>query len=89
VIGLVQDGRGFSRGRVVARYHIEMYAGAENPRDEIELVGNPTIKLQIAGGTPGDIATSAIIINSIPRVVEATPGLKTVKDLRPASSILV
>ncbi len=89
VIGLVQDGRGYSKGRMVARYHIEMYAGAESPKDEIELVGNPTIKLQIPSGTPGDIATAAIIVNSIPRVVEATPGLKTVKDLRPASSIML
>lgn len=88
VIGLVQDGRGYAKGRLVARYHIEMYAGAANPRDEIELVGNPTIRLQVPGGTPGDIATSAIIVNSVPRVVEATPGLKTVKDLRPASSIM-
>lgn len=89
VIGLVQDGSGYSKGRMVARYHIEMYAGAQNPHDEIELVGNPTIKLQIPGGTPGDIATSAIIVNSIPRVVEATPGLKTVKDLRPAGSVMI
>ena len=66
-----------------------MYAGAENPKDEIELIGNPTIKLQIPGGTPGDIATAAIIVNSIQRVVDASPGLKTVRDLRPASSIFV
>ena len=89
VIGLVQDGLGQSKGRVVARYHIEMYAGAIGTRDEIELVGNPTIKLEIPSGTPGDIATGAIIVNSIQRVVEASPGLKTVKDLRPASSVLL
>ncbi len=88
VIGLVQDGQGYSKGRMVASYHIEMYAGATNPRDEIELVGNPTIKLQIPGGTPGDIATSAIIVNSIQRTVDSAPGLKTVRDLRPASSVL-
>jgi 2,4-diaminopentanoate dehydrogenase len=88
VIGLVQDGQGYSKGRIVANYHIEMYAGAPHPRDEIELVGNPTIKLQIPGGTPGDIATCAIIVNSIPRAVDAAPGLKTVRDLRPASSVM-
>jgi hypothetical protein len=88
VIGLVQEGRGMSGSRIVARYHIEMYAGAETPFDEIELVGTPTITLRIPGGTPGDIATSAVIVNSIPRVFEAEPGLKTVADLRPATSIL-
>jgi len=89
VIGLVQNGSGYSKGREIARYHIEMYAGATDPRDEIELVGNPTIKLQIPGGTPGDIATAAVIVNSIPRVVDALPGLITVKDLKPAASVLV
>ncbi len=89
VIGLVQDGTGYSGGRKVATYHIEMFAGAKDPRDEIELIGDPTIKLQIPGGTPGDIATAAIIVNSIPRVVDAAPGLMTVKDLRPASSVLL
>jgi len=89
VTGLVQDGKGYSKGRIVARYHIEMYAQAQNPHDEIELFGTPTIKLQITGGTPGDIATAAIIVNSISRVVDSEPGLKTVRDLRPASSVLI
>ena len=89
VIGLVQDGVGYSAGKKIATYHIEMYAGAKDPRDEIELIGEPTIRLQIPGGTPGDIATAAVIVNSIPRVVDAPPGLVTVKDLRPASSVMV
>ena len=89
VIGLVQNGSGFSKGRATARYHIEMFAGAQDPRDEIELVGNPTIKLQIPGGTPGDIATAAVSVNSIPRVVDSRPGLVTVKDLKPATSVLI
>jgi 4-hydroxy-tetrahydrodipicolinate reductase len=66
-----------------------MYAQAQNPYDEIELIGTPNIKLRIPGGTPGDIATAAIIVNSIERVVDSDPGLKTVKDLRPAASVLV
>jgi len=88
VIGLIQDGAGYSVGRKVATYHIEMYAGAKDPRDEVELIGDPTIKLQILGGTPGDIATAAIIVNSIPRVIDSAPGLMTVRDLRPATSVM-
>jgi 2,4-diaminopentanoate dehydrogenase len=87
VIGLVQDGEGFAKGIRVASYHIEMYAGASDPRDEIELVGVPNISIRIPGGTPGDVATAAIIVNSIPRVIDSRPGLLTVKDLRPASSV--
>ncbi|MDG6995248.1 MAG: dihydrodipicolinate reductase [Nitrososphaerota archaeon] len=88
VLGLVQDADGYANGKQVASYHIEMYASAEDPRDEIELFGEPNIKLRIPGGTPGDIATAAIIVNSVPRVVESAPGLMTVKDLRPASSLM-
>ncbi|MDG6999449.1 MAG: dihydrodipicolinate reductase [Nitrososphaerota archaeon] len=88
VVGLIQDGSGFAGGSRVAKYHIEMYAGAMNPHDEIELVGVPRISLRIPGGTPGDIATAAVIVNSIPRVVESAPGLITVMDLRPACSTL-
>jgi hypothetical protein len=87
VIGLVQDGTAIARGRRLATYHIEMYAGAVDPYDEIEFVGVPNISLRIQDGTPGDIATAAIIVNSIPRVIEARAGLLTVKDLRPASSV--
>ena len=72
-----------------AKYHIEMYANAKNPYDEIEFVGVPCISLRIPGGTPGDVATAAVVINSIPRVVKSPPGLMTVKDLKPAASTYV
>jgi hypothetical protein len=41
----------------------------------------------IKGGTHGDIATAAIIINSIPRVIAAPPGLVTMKDLPIVSTL--
>jgi len=89
VIGLVQEGYGFANKKRVASYHIEMYAGASDTYDEIEFLGVPNISLRIPGGTPGDIATAAIIVNSIPRVIDSRSGLVTVKDLRPASSLLI
>ncbi len=89
VLGLVQDGRAFGLGgKLLAEYHIEMYAGAQEPRDEIQLIAKPSnIMLKIPGGTPGDPATAALVVNSIDRVVEASPGLYTVRDLRPATSV--
>ncbi|MCX5856640.1 MAG: dihydrodipicolinate reductase, partial [Deltaproteobacteria bacterium] len=33
------------------------------------------------GGVAGDQATAAVLVNSIPAVVSALPGLATVKDL--------
>ena len=86
VLGLVQDGHGYAdEARPIINYHIEMYAGAKDAFDEIEFRGNPNLKLRIPGGTPGDIATTAMIVNSVKRVVDASPGLLTVKDLRPAN----
>ncbi len=88
VLGLIQDGVAFQGGRSVVSCHLEMYSGAENPHDLIEITGEPNISLRIPNGTPGDIATSAMVVNSISRVVEGAPGLMTVKDLRPAHSVL-
>ena len=33
------------------------------------------------GGTPGDLATPAALVNAIPVVAHAAPGLKTLADL--------
>ena len=35
----------------------------------------------IKGGINGDIATAAVVVNSIGRVIDAPPGLVTMKDL--------
>jgi 4-hydroxy-tetrahydrodipicolinate reductase len=35
----------------------------------------------MAGGIHGDIATASIVVNSIPKVQNATPGLHTMRDL--------
>lgn len=35
----------------------------------------------IRGGTFGDVATAAIVVNAIPRVLAASPGLMTMIDM--------
>ena len=37
--------------------------------------------MRIEGGIHGDLATTAIVINSIPKVLDATPGLHTMRDM--------
>jgi hypothetical protein len=37
----------------------------------------------IPGGVHGDVATSSIVINSIPRIMEAKPGLHTMATIAP------
>jgi hypothetical protein len=39
----------------------------------------------IPGGIHGDIGTAAVIVNSIPRLLTAKPGLRTMRDLQTPS----
>jgi 4-hydroxy-tetrahydrodipicolinate reductase len=56
---------------------------ADDPGDEIRLIGNPPLHLRLPGGIHGDVATAAIIVNAIPRVLAAPLGLRTMLDLPP------
>jgi 4-hydroxy-tetrahydrodipicolinate reductase len=81
VCGIVQDGAGYRRGEPVIRLHMEAYLGAPESYDAIQIEGSPRLSMTIPGGIHGDIATASIVINSIPRVLEASPGLHTMRDL--------
>ncbi len=48
--------------------------------DTIRITGTPDLKVTLHG-TNGDIATAAIIVNAIPRVHAAPPGLVTMRDI--------
>jgi len=81
VCGIVQDGAGYRSGKAVIRLHMEAYLGAPESYDAIEIAGSPALSMKIAGGIHGDVATAAIVVNSIPTVLRATPGLHTMRDL--------
>lgn len=81
VAGVHQIARG-TAGRI-EKIHMElkMYVGAKQPADTIELAGEPNISLTIPGGTHGDIATAAVVVNAIPFLLAAPAGLRTSRDL--------
>jgi 4-hydroxy-tetrahydrodipicolinate reductase len=81
VAGLRQSAIGLRAGREIARLDLEMSVDAPDPHDRIRIDGDPPLDVLIAGGTHGDRGTVGTIINAIPAVVAATPGLKTVLDL--------
>ncbi|GAH79977.1 unnamed protein product [marine sediment metagenome] len=58
-----------------------MYVGARDPHDLVLIKGEPDLRVLIKGGIAGDIATAAILVNSIPLVVKKQAGLITTKDL--------
>lgn len=80
VAGLRQVAQGFRDGEPVVELRLEIYVGAKNPRDGLAIDGVPPLEVEVAG-IHGDRATAAIVVNAIPRVAEAPPGLLTMKDL--------
>jgi 2,4-diaminopentanoate dehydrogenase len=81
VCGIVQDGVGYRKGQPVVRMHLEAYLGAPESYDTVDIEGSPRLSMKIPGGIPGDIATASIVVNSIPKVLAAAPGLHTMRDL--------
>jgi hypothetical protein len=81
VCGIVQEGIGYRKKEPAIRLRMEAYLGAPDPYDLIEIDGNPRLSVRIAGGVHGDVATAAIVVNSIPKVLDAAPGLRTMRDM--------
>jgi 2,4-diaminopentanoate dehydrogenase len=81
VSGIVQEGVGYRHGTAVIRLRIEAYLGASDSYDSTVIEGNPKLTMKIPGGVPGDISTAAIVVNSIPKVLAAPPGLQTMRSL--------
>jgi hypothetical protein len=79
--GIKQSARGYRNGELAITLDLQMYVGAEQPRDHVLIDGVPPIDMTIAGGVAGDSATAAIAVNCIPKVMAARPGLVTMHDL--------
>jgi len=81
VCGIVQDGIGYRDGKPIITLHMEAYLGAPESYDAVEVDGSPALKMKLAGGVHGDIATASIVVNSLPKILEVTPGLHTMRDM--------
>ncbi len=81
VCGLIQDGIGYVGGMPVITLHMEAYLGAPESYDSVDVEGTPRLSMKIAGGVHGDVATASITVNCIPKVLEAAPGLHTMRTL--------
>jgi len=70
------------RGRIDVRLELRMYVGAEDvAADRVVIRGVPDVEMTIKGGVHGDRATAAMVVNAIPRVVSARPGVLTMDDI--------
>jgi 4-hydroxy-tetrahydrodipicolinate reductase len=83
VSGVRQVARGYYDEREVVRMEFQAAIGQSDPHDRVVIQGEPPIDMVIPGGVHGDVATCAIVINSIPRLLKAAPGLHTMATIPP------
>jgi 4-hydroxy-tetrahydrodipicolinate reductase len=80
VAGRSGGARALLKGEEVVR--VEGVSAVNIPEyEEIVINGNPSVHWKNDGGTHGDLGTVGIFCNMIPRVINAPPGLLTMKDI--------
>lgn len=79
--GLKQTAHGIMKRKDVITLDFQAYIGAGREYDAVTIDGIPPIHQRISPCVHGDHATVAVIVNSIPKVINAPPGLLTMKDL--------
>ncbi|MCS7172150.1 MAG: dihydrodipicolinate reductase [Armatimonadetes bacterium] len=85
VAGVHQVARGLVGGEERIRLELTLALGL-TPGDRIVIQGEPSLEVEIPGGLHGDVATCALAVNTIPLVVQAPPGLRTILELPPVRS---
>ena len=88
VAGLKSEAHGLKGGERVIELEFNANAAVQDEYDAIDIDGEPPIRQKIIGGVHGDLGTSSVIVNMIPGVLKASPGLVTMKDLPPVSAYL-
>jgi 4-hydroxy-tetrahydrodipicolinate reductase len=81
VRGVHQEAHAFAGDREVIALVFHAAIAEPAPRDHVKVLGEPPIDLVIHGGIHGDVATSAVVLNSIRSLVAASPGLHTMTTL--------
>jgi 4-hydroxy-tetrahydrodipicolinate reductase len=67
----------------VQRLHMDlrMYLDARDPHDAVKVQGDPPLDVRVNNGVAGDHATVAALVNAIPRVLKAPPGVLLMTDI--------
>jgi len=81
VAGLRQIMRVKSGGQERLVLDLEISVGAKEPHDRVEIIGDPPFSMRIEGGIFGRTATIAALVNTIPKIITASPGLRTMMEL--------
>lgn len=81
VAGIHHAITGYVDGEAILTLDLKMFVGAGEPRDAVHVVGTPPIDLVVREGIFGDTATVAALVNAVPLVMQAQPGLHTTMSL--------
>jgi 4-hydroxy-tetrahydrodipicolinate reductase len=83
VLGLHQTAQGRVDSKTVIDLTLDIGIAVGPSRDKVLLMGVPDLELEVPRGLHGDTATAAIVVNGIPRVLAAPPGLAVMAELPP------
>jgi 4-hydroxy-tetrahydrodipicolinate reductase len=81
VAGLKQKAKGIKGSKEVILLDFQAYIGAQEEYDAVTIAGVPPINQKISPCVHGDVGTIAMVVNAIPKVINAPAGLLTMKDL--------
>lgn len=72
----------YGKGRINVSLELRMYVGAEAvAADRVIVRGVPDVEMEIKHGVHGDRATAAMVVNCIPRIMQARCGVLTMDDV--------
>jgi hypothetical protein len=80
VAGIYHRVRCFAEGREVVDLELTLAAGVQ-AYDMLRIDAEPKVELRVSGGYAGDEATAWAVVNAVPRIVAAEPGILTVLEL--------
>jgi 2,4-diaminopentanoate dehydrogenase len=81
VSGVEQIAVAWMKGREIIKMEFRAYLGAPESYDAVYITGEPNLEVIVKGGIQGDIATASMVVNAIPGVIKAPPGLLSMKDM--------
>lgn len=81
ICGVRQEARGYDGKKVVVDLRFQASLGLEDPHDRVIVTGVPALDIVWRGGVQGDIATSAITLNTIGPLRASAPGLHTMATI--------
>ena len=90
VSGFSQTTRGYISGEEVITSHVDGWVCCDLPPFWVEVAirGEPTVKMRYDLVHEDGWTTSTMLVNMIPKVINARPGLVTMKDLQLPSAVM-